>query len=219
MCANKVGRIGIWHLASGQVGTNTRLLAWYLAKESLGEFSNFPGGKPLMPKDVNDPSKGSQFQGALAFNGGQAAGVFVLQGSEYKLAEPGDTPDSIILSDISDGETGGTAWLSLKTRLNEMVSTQSVSRSGDIVLVFNIKDSYATVNDATEEELNGWHGSPTQAESVTPLVYATPGYGWYAADNDSLPSSARSTSSGDGKYRNSDIRGSLKALITTLSGR
>jgi hypothetical protein len=35
----------------------------------------------------------------------------------------------------------------------------------------------------------------------------------------SLPSSARSRFSNDLPYRNSDVRGSLKALITTLSGR
>jgi hypothetical protein len=172
-----------------------------------------------MPKDVNDPSKGSQFHHALAFNGRQEAGVFVLVGDQYQLVVPRDEPGDIRLSDISDAETGGSAWLSLKTRMKEMVSSRSVSRSGDIVLIFNITDSYATVNDATEEELNGWHGSPTQAESVTPLVYATPGFGWYAADNGGLPSSARSRFSNDLPYRNSDVRGSLKALITTLSGR
>jgi hypothetical protein len=145
--------------------------------------------------------------------------VFVLDGGAYKLAVPGADPSVIRLDALDDEVTGGTAWLSLKTRLDEMVNTTSVSRSGDIVLVFNIAGSYATVNDATEEELNGWHGSPTRAESVTPLVYATPGYGWYAADNGSLPAHARSASSSNGKYRNSDIRGSLRALITTLSGR
>jgi len=208
-----------WTQASSAVGTRTRELAWYLAKESLGEFSHFPGGKPLMPKDVNDPTKGSQFQNALAFNGGQAAGVFVLVGSGYTRVIPGNSTEELTFEAITDQTSGGTAWVSLKTRLDEMVSTRAVSRSGDIVLVFNIKGSYATVNDATEEELNGWHGSPTQAESITPLVYATPGYGWYAGDNSSLPEHARSTSSSEGKYRNSDVRGSLRALITTLSGR
>jgi hypothetical protein len=197
------------------------LLAWYLAKESLGEFSNFPGGKPLMPKDVNDPSKGSQFQGALAFANGisTAAGVFVLDGSDYKRVVPGGSVNELALVPISDEVDGGAYWVSLRARLNEMVHYGGVSRSGDIVLVFNIKDSFGTVNDATEEELNGWHGSPTKAESVTPLVYATPGYGWYAADNDNLPMSARSSSSSDGKYRNSNVRGSLRALINSLSGR
>jgi hypothetical protein len=189
-----------------------------LAKESLGDFSHFPGGKPLMPKDINDPTQGSQFQNALAFNDGQAAGVFVLEGSGYMRVIPGNSPTALTLVPITDQTSGGSSWISLKTRLDQMVSTRAVSRSGDIVLVFNIKGSYATVNDATEEELNGWHGSPTQAESITPLIYATPGYGWYAGENSSLPLSARSPSVSDGRYRNSDVRGSLKALVNALSG-
>ncbi len=48
------------------------------------------------------------------------------------------------------------------------------TRSGDIVLVFNIEGGFATVNDGIEEELNGWHGGPTRAESLTPLIVSTP---------------------------------------------
>jgi hypothetical protein len=173
-----------------------------------------------MPKDVNDPSKGSQFRHALAFTLGAEtlSGIFVLVGNRYQLAAPTETVGEIQLRDINDAVSGGAAWQQLQTRLDEMVSHTGVSRSGDIVLVFNIKDSYATVNDATEEELNGWHGSPTQAESVTPLVYATPGYGWYAADNSALPSTAKVPVGPNGLYRNSNIRASLKALTTSLVG-
>lgn len=211
-----------WNQVSGGVaGNDTRQLAWYLAKESLGDFSQFPGGKPLMPKDESNPALGSQFQDALAFKDGTAtvAGVFVLVGTKYQRAVPLDGLGEVNLIDIDDSMTGGASWKILKTRLDEMARQTGVSRSGDIVLIFNIRGSYATVNDATEEELNGWHGSPTQAESVTPLVYATPGYGWYQSDNSSLPTSAQSTSSSEGKYRNSDVRGSLEALIKSVTGR
>jgi hypothetical protein len=104
----------------------------------------------------------------------------------------------------------------IKTRLDDMVSSESASRSGDIVLVFNIKEWYASVNDNIEEELNGWHGSPTSAESVTPLVYATPGFGWFESDNAGLKKSAASKA--EGSYRNSDVRWSIQALIQSLIG-
>ena len=44
------------------------------------------------------------------------------------------------------------------------------SRTGDIVLLFDIEKDFITVNDDKEEELNGWHGSPTMAESRTPFI-------------------------------------------------
>ena len=108
-----------WEAASGLAGTRTRLLAWYLAQESIGDFSHFPGGKPLMPKDVNNSADGSQFQNALAFTkaGTTAAGVFVLVGGKYQLAVPGSGLGEITFVDIDDNEDGGASWKLLKTRL------------------------------------------------------------------------------------------------------
>jgi hypothetical protein len=99
-----------------------------------------------------------------------------------------------------------------------MVSSSAVSRSGDIVLVFNIKQGYLGVQDGIEEELNGWHGGPSIAESVTPLVYAAAGYGWYPSDNEQLPVRAESVQDSGGIYRNTDVRGSLQSLMTWLRG-
>ena len=46
-------------------------------------------------------------------------------------------------------------------------------QSGDIVLIMNTAQGVITVTDV--DNLPGWHGAPTNAESVVPMFFSAPG--------------------------------------------
>jgi len=65
-------------------------------------------------------------------------------------------------------------WPDFEERLKELNHNYAHgSRTGDIVIVMNGKQGYLGVT--KQDQLNGWHGGPTIAESEVPLMFSMPG--------------------------------------------
>ncbi|HUU69018.1 MAG TPA: hypothetical protein VM186_05810 [Planctomycetota bacterium] len=79
------------------------------------------------------------------------------------------------LASVDDFITAGRVnWPDFEERLEELNHKYTHgSRTGDIVIIMNGKQGYLGVTEA--DQLNGWHGGPTRAESNVPLMFSMPG--------------------------------------------
>lgn len=60
-------------------------------------------------------------------------------------------------------------WPKFKERMEEMNDKNiNGSRTGDIIIIMNDQDGYFTVN--LGDNMNGWHGGPSKAESEVPMM-------------------------------------------------
>jgi hypothetical protein len=115
---------------------------------------------------------------------------------------------------IGDLETSLRKWIMTDTRIADLVEESAAgSRAGDIILLFNMREGYASVQEG--DEFPGWHGGPSQAESRTPFFAAFSGLKDFRTANTFIHTSLTGAIVG-GPARNRHITPFIKKIFDAV---
>jgi len=156
-----------WHEAPSKA--RIEQVASLLYREATGQSQIYPELAPRTQTPVTQGAFG--YPPAIFVKTSEGGDGFMQDFKWAKLDQQGN----FVLDTIANYLTAAQKnWPDFAQRLDELNHKYANgSRTGDIVIVMNGKQGYLGVT--KQDQLNGWHGGPTRAESDVPLMFGMPG--------------------------------------------